>query len=489
MGPAHKWEENQGIGKSFGHNRAENDNDYKSAAQLVELLVDSVSRGGNFLLDIGPTADGRVPMIMQERLLRLGAWLKLNSEAIYGTHPWRQASEAGIHYTAKDDVVYASAKTWPEHDLQLTVPHAHGENHGDVAARSDTFAVARSRLRAFDCNTGHSAGMPEPGAGICLQTNGGRITMPGVRPTMEQVKVLVGCNDLCGECPLWDVSTQQLYWTDCVGLKIHKYGWVARRHECLSQGGEVNSFTFNAAGGFVVANNSGLWQWDGSGTPRLIADTVEGIKCQLNDSIADVSGRVLAGSWFYDPKRDYPLGHLIRVDLDGKCAILDEGIHLANGLGFSPDDRTLYFADSVRRLIYAYDYEKQNGTAKNRRVFVNVPATEGLPDGLAVDAEGFVWAAQWYGGCLVRYDPDGKLERRVDVPAKQTSNLAFGGPELTDIFITTAAKSEPMPVMPPGYDPDSGEFGGPLYHVNLGIQGRPEPRARIRMGAAKDGGN
>jgi len=124
MGPAHKWEENQGIGKSFGHNRAENDNDYKSAAQLVELLVDGVSRGGNFLLDIGPTADGRVPMIMQERLLQLGAWLKLNSEAIYGTHPWRQASEAGIHYTAKDDVVYASAKTWPEHDLQLTVPHA-----------------------------------------------------------------------------------------------------------------------------------------------------------------------------------------------------------------------------------------------------------------------------------------------------------------------------------------------------------------------------
>jgi sugar lactone lactonase YvrE len=309
--------------------------------------------------------------------------------------------------------------------------------------------------------------------------------MPGVLCNMEQAKVLVGCSDLCGESPIWDVVDQQLYWTDCVGLKIHQYDWPRRRHERLGQGWEVNSFTFHAGGGFVVANNSGLWLWSGSGAPYLIADTVEGIKSPLNDSIADVSGRVLVGSWFYDPKRDYPLGHLIRVDPDGRCNIVDEGIHLANGLAFSPDDGTLYFADSARRLIYAYDYDKQNGAVKNRRVFVSVPATEGIPDGLAVDAEGFVWAAQWYGGCVDRYDPDGKLERRVEVPAKQVSNLAFGGPELTDIFITTAAKSEPMPVMPPNYDPDSGEFGGPLYHVNLGIQGKPEHRTQIRLEAAK----
>jgi alpha-L-fucosidase len=124
MGPAHKWEENQGIGKSFGYNRAENASDYKSAAQLVDLLVDSVSRGGNFLLDIGPTADGRIPAIMQEWLLQLGAWLQLNGEAIYGTHPWRQTSESGVHYTAKDDAVYAIVEVWPQHELRLTAPHA-----------------------------------------------------------------------------------------------------------------------------------------------------------------------------------------------------------------------------------------------------------------------------------------------------------------------------------------------------------------------------
>jgi alpha-L-fucosidase len=127
MGPTHKWEEIQGIGKSFGYNRAENDADYKSAEQLLDLLVDSVSRGGNFLLDIGPTADGRVPVIMQERLLQLGAWLNLNGEAIYGTHSWRQASEPGVHYTAKGDAVYAIVAIWPDHDLQLSAPRATGK--------------------------------------------------------------------------------------------------------------------------------------------------------------------------------------------------------------------------------------------------------------------------------------------------------------------------------------------------------------------------
>jgi D-xylonolactonase len=91
-----------------------------------------------------------------------------------------------------------------------------------------------------------------------------------------------------------------------------------------------------------------------------------------------------------------------------------------------------------------------------------------------------VWSAEWFGSCVVRYDPDGKVERRVPIHAKQTSSVEFGGPDLTDIFITSAAKSEPMPVMPPGYDPDSGYFGGALFHINLGIQGKSEYRTNIR---------
>lgn len=300
---------------------------------------------------------------------------------------------------------------------------------------------------------------------------------------MAELTVLVDEGNLCGEGPLWDGSSKRLYWTDITGLKFFCYEWTSRRHFLVKDGWEVTGVALNESGGFVVANSSGVWLWDGAGEPRRLAEQADGHKCQLNDCIADPAGRLLAGSCFYDPTRDYQLGCLLCVDCDGRARVIDEGIHLANGLGFSVDARTLYFTDSVARTIYAYDYDATHGTVRNRRVFVRVPSTAGLPDGLTVDAEDFVWSAEWYGSRVVRYDPDGKIEREIRTPAKQTSSLAFGGDDLTDIFITSAAKSEPMPIMPPGYDPNSGFFGGPLYHLNLGIPGKPEFVCRIRAGS------
>ena len=202
----------------------------------------------------------------------------------------------------------------------------------------------------------------------------------------------------------------------------------------------------------------------------------------MNDCIADPQGRLFAGSLFYDPADDnYPLGHLIRVDTDGSAKIVDDGIRLANGLGFSPDLKTLYFVDSVERVIFAYDYNVESGGIRNRREFVRVPRDSGLPDGLTVDAAGFVWCAHWFGGRVVRYDPDGKIERIIPVPAKQVSSIAFGGPEFTDIFITSAALSDSLTLAPMDYDPGVGYIGGSLFHTNLDIPGRPEYSARISI--------
>jgi len=130
LGAAHKWEECQGMGKSFGYNRMETAEDYKSAAELVHLLVNTVANGGNLLLDIGPTADGRIPVFMQERLLQIGSWLKLNGEAIYGPRPWRQSSEGraegpsggNVRYTSKGDSVYAIVESRPGRELDLAMP-------------------------------------------------------------------------------------------------------------------------------------------------------------------------------------------------------------------------------------------------------------------------------------------------------------------------------------------------------------------------------
>lgn len=298
---------------------------------------------------------------------------------------------------------------------------------------------------------------------------------------MSNLTVIADHADMCGEAPVWDVAKQKLYWADCGGLKFFCYDWHTKKTELLKEDVEVNGCALNQAGGFVVTNNSGIWLWDGTGAPTLVVAQAEGATCRLNDCIADPKGRVLAGSWFYDPTKDYELGRLFCLDTNGSIRVLDEGFHLANGLGFSPDGRTLYFTDSFKRTIHAYDYDIDSGHVRNGRVIIKVADTAGLPDGLTVDAEGFIWSAEWYGSCVARYDPDGKLERRINTPAKQTSSLTFGGPNLTDIFVTSAAKSEPMPVMPPGYDPQSGYFGGALFHVNVGIQGKPEYKANIRV--------
>lgn len=123
----HSWEENRGIGRSYGYNRNEDVDDYKPAKDLVHLLVDLVCQGGNLLLDVGPTADGRIPVIMQQRLIEIGDWLKVNGEAIYSTRAWRVRSEGGIRYTSKGPTIYAIAQKWPGRALTLDAPKPKGD--------------------------------------------------------------------------------------------------------------------------------------------------------------------------------------------------------------------------------------------------------------------------------------------------------------------------------------------------------------------------
>ena len=296
---------------------------------------------------------------------------------------------------------------------------------------------------------------------------------------MPDATIVADWQNLCGECPVWNPEDGTLEWTDCVGSKFFRLNWASRQHAIVKQDLTIYGFRRNRQGGFVITNPDGIWLWNADSSLSLIAAEADGTKCQVNDCVADAHGRLLTGSFFYNPGSEYELGRLIRVDTNGKASVLDEGFHLSNGMGFSPDGKVLYFADTAARRIYAYDYDIDTGSARNRRLLVQVPNEEGLPDGLAVDAVGFIWSAQWYGSCIVRYDPDGKVERRVPIPAKQVSSLAFGGPDLTDIFITSAGQSETMPIMPPGYDPLHGNFGGPLYHLNLGIAGLPQNQANI----------
>jgi len=300
----------------------------------------------------------------------------------------------------------------------------------------------------------------------------------------EKIRVVADYGNLCGEGPLWDAAEQILYWTDITGKEFFRYRWRDHRHERIHEGFQIGGFCLQEAGGFVVTNSQGFWMWTPGSPPVLLASEADGQECVMNDCIADPEGRVYSGSYHYDPSGVYPPSFLFCVDVDGSVHVADEGIQFSNGLAFSPDCSTLYFADTVARCIYAYDWRRKDGALRNRHVFVRVPREEGLPDGLTVDAEGFVWCAHWFGGCLTRYSPDGKLERRVPMPAAQTSSLAFGGPELDKIFVTSAAASNVLSLAPSDYDAERVYVGGPLYQLTSEIRGRKEYRSRVRQNVA-----
>ena len=302
----------------------------------------------------------------------------------------------------------------------------------------------------------------------------------GKQPAIE---VVADYGDLCGEGPLWDDKKQILYWTDIDGKKSYRYLWNECRHEFVQKGFQVNGWTMQESDGFVVTNSSGIWLWNPPAEPILLASELDGKDCVMNDCIADPEGRVYSGSYHYNPTGVAAPSYLFRIDTDGSVHVADEGIQFSNGLAFSADCNTLYFSDSVARCIYSYNWERETGNLSNRRVFVRVPREHGFPDGLTVDAEGFVWCAQWFGARITRYDPDGKVQRIVTFPATQTSSLAFGGPDLDTIFVTSAALSNMLAEAPRGYDPDKVLVGGRLYRMRSDVQGRREYRSRIRMDA------
>jgi D-xylonolactonase len=213
---------------------------------------------------------------------------------------------------------------------------------------------------------------------------------------------------------------------------------------------------------------------------RSIVSEYDGEKLMINDMIASPSGGIYFGTVYWGAGGMENHGKLYLVDPGGSVRIVDEGIELANGLGFSADGRTLYFGDSAARRVYAYDVDRVDGTLGSRRVFAQFSREEGLPDGMTVDADGFVWCAMWYGGCVVRLDLEGRVERRIQIPAIQVSSVAFGGEGLDELYVTTAGEAWPSELAPVGYRADAGEQGGGLYRVRgVGVRGRAEYVAEL----------
>jgi D-xylonolactonase len=297
---------------------------------------------------------------------------------------------------------------------------------------------------------------------------------------MSGFEVLANGNDRCGESPIWDASSRRLFWNDMNASRVFSFDHKTQAvNELQTNGLNSAGIALNHTGELVFTGSSGLHLWRQNGEHKTILNEHNGQPLNFNDALADPKGRLYAGTWYWGAENYERTGTLYLINTDGTIIVQDEGIELSNGLGLSPDEKTLYYADSSARKIYAYHVNQATGELSNRRIFVNVPRAEGIPDGLTVDSQGFIWSAQWYGSQIVRYDPDGKVERRINIPAAQVTCMAFGGPDMNELYITTASEDWPTSYAPPNYNSSGTHLGGELLRLKLDIQGKPEYQTKF----------
>jgi sugar lactone lactonase YvrE len=270
-----------------------------------------------------------------------------------------------------------------------------------------------------------------------------------------------------GEGPHWDGRSGKLYWVDITGKTIHRYDPSAKSHETC-RAPSMAGFAVTDAGGKIIAGlQDGIYRIDFSagGAQNLTRPQYAHADNRFNDGKCDRRGRLWAGTMNHVDHQK-PTGALYRLDERG---LHEEatGIHISNGLGWSPDNKVMYYTDTVRRVIWQYDYDIGTGMASNRRTFAEFNG-QGRPDGMCVDSQGRILTALWPGWCVEVYAPDGKLETQIKLPVPQVSSCAFGGPDLRTLYITTARvgmSAQQLAEAP---------LAGRVFAVDMDVPGLPE---------------
>ena len=288
-----------------------------------------------------------------------------------------------------------------------------------------------------------------------------------------RIEIVVDVKTTLGEGPVWDQEQQRLYWIDSFDGRVLRCTDDGRELRAWDVGQKIGSMALRHGGdAAIVALQSGLFNLDlASGELELIIDPEPGRpNNRLNDGKVDRQGRFIFGSM--DTLEEQACAKLYRLDPDMSLHTLDEGIIVSNGPCWSPDGETFYFADTWSGDIWAYDYDTATGAATRRRTFAQVDTSSGgAADGCTVDAEGCLWQALVYAAKLVRYTPDGQVDRVIDMPVKKVTSLTFGGPDLDTLFVTSMAKP-PLPRFP-----EDGQQRGALFAITgLGVKGVAERR-------------
>lgn len=280
---------------------------------------------------------------------------------------------------------------------------------------------------------------------------------------MTQVRVVGENRDNLGEGPVWSAGEHALWWVDINAPALRRLDAVTGALLSMPLPASVGSFALRRGGGLLLALRHRLSFYDpatGTITPATPAQD-EDADMRFNDGRCDRQGRFWVGTMGETHRTDR--GRLYRLDASAALRVFLDGVTIPNGLAFSPDGRTMYFADSTPRTIWAYAYNPQTGTPGERRVFATVPAP-GVPDGAIVDAEGCLWSAEYGNARITRYTPDGRIQRQIALPVAYPTCPAFGGPDLATLYITSASQeANPSPA------------DGALLACVPGPRGLPEP--------------
>lgn len=246
-----------------------------------------------------------------------------------------------------------------------------------------------------------------------------------------------------GEGPLWDPRIDTLYWVDIVAGAVFAQGPDAGEPTRTETGAQTGCLGLTEDPQVLVAGLRTGWHLLNlaSGALSFLADPeADRPSCRFNDGSVDPAGRFWTGS--LEDRESEPLGRLYRLDgaaSPATHATADEGFYCSNGIDWSPDARWMYFVDSRADIIYRYAFDLDTGLLHERQVFADTSRLVGIPDGLRVDAEGDVWCAMWDGAQIVRFSPDGAVAGRLPVPVLRPTSVAFGGPKLRTMYITSAS--------------------------------------------------
>lgn len=273
-----------------------------------------------------------------------------------------------------------------------------------------------------------------------------------------------------GEGPVWDEAGQALWWVNILAPSINRFDPSAGTNKSIIVPDLVGAMALRSQGGTVLALRDGFYEFDPeSGSAAAIAKPETGKPGnRFNDGKCDRQGRFWAGTM--DHIENEPTGDLYRLDPGGSVKRFPAGFVVTNGLGWSPDNKVMYFTDSAGRTIYVFDFDEATGEIENRRVFARADEDSGFPDGLCVDADGFVWGAHWGGWRVTRYDPAGHVERVLRMPVPQVTSCAFGGADLDILYVTSARV---------GLDADTlreAPLSGGVFAAHTGVKGLPEPK-------------